>query len=105
MADVLGIGRQIIDLLSTGQYTAAHERFDKTMSELMPPDAVEAAWQQILGQAGNLVEVSDRSATKEDGYDVALYECRFELGDLMCRLVFDSSERLAGLHFYPGDAA
>lgn len=99
----LAWGHALIDQLIQGQFEQAAQSFDATMSEVMPPEGLKAAWEQVQMQAGPFQQKLAATCQMEEGYHIVLLTLRFDRGNLLCRLVYDQQGKLAGLHFRPVD--
>jgi len=103
--DVIGAGRQFVELLAKDDFARAAAWFDATMKKALPEAKLREAWQSVQTQAGPFQKQLGAKAMKVAGYDVVLVTCQFERSTLNTRVVFDRKGQVAGLFFVPSDDA
>ncbi len=97
--DLTAAGQTFVKQLADGQFAAAESTFDDTMKAAMPPDKLQAAWQQIVGKVGAFQEQTAVRQVEQAPYRVVLVTCRFEKATLEARVVYDTEGRISGLWF------
>lgn len=91
----------LLGRLAARDFVGAAAAFDARMQEVVPVEALEHAWDQILREAGRFREVAQSEATaEEDALIVVVLRCAFDRGQLIGRLLFDEQGQVAGLHFH-----
>lgn len=93
-----------IDLLASGQYAAAVERFDATMLEALPADKLAETWLQLTQQVGMYGGARGARTEEMDPYEVAIVLCEFEYVLVDARVVYDQTGEIAGLFFVPSQS-
>ncbi|MGB7054614.1 MAG: DUF3887 domain-containing protein [bacterium] len=99
--DFTASARAFVELLVKGDYANAFATFDATMKGAMPEDAVSAAWESLLAQAGEFNKIIGVRQAKEQGYDVVYVTCGFEKSQLDVKVVFNEKKEVSGLWFLP----
>ena len=95
----------LIDQISTGNYKAAEDSFDATMSAQLPSDKLAAVWGQLTAQYGAFKSQGKVQSGAQPGYFIVVIECSFEKGNLLARVVFDGEGKVAGLNFSPAPSS
>jgi hypothetical protein len=99
--EALQKGEQFLNDVVAGKYQDAQKTFDHAMSEMMPVEGLQAAWEQIQVQAGKYKERVSSKVVTQDGHNIVMLTLRFERGQLVNRLIYDDKNQLAGMHFTP----
>lgn len=94
---------EFVTLLSSGDFGAAVEMFDATMTSKMSAEKLEETWQALVAQAGSFKGQAAPQKKEVPGYDVYLIPCRFEKASLNTQVAFDLQGEIAGLFFLPAD--
>lgn len=93
--------REVISMLSKGQFKEIIARFDSTMKKAAPEPRLRAIWTSLIAQTGKLkAELSDSSFVF-NGYNIVIVTCQFEKSKLDVKVVFDKNSKIAGLFFAP----
>jgi hypothetical protein len=82
--------RTLINRLAGGEYEAVVAGFDDTMKAQLPASTLEATWNQLTSQFGQLVSLGEAEVSRSAPYDIVVVECTFEKGLLAARVVFDT---------------
>lgn len=93
--------RNVVELLSKGEYTRVVSRFDDRMKSALPASRLRGAWMTLTGKVGNFQSELGNTATEYKGYDIVVVTCKFQRSYLDVRVVFDGHDRIAGLFFLP----
>jgi len=109
MADAIlpGVADRAVELLSyviTGEWTAACQDFDATMSQRLTPTALAAAWAQLIGMVGGFERLGEARVYQAGDYSVVDVPLSCEAGEPIGRISYDRAGRVAGLHFLRGDS-
>lgn len=95
--------RRLVSRMVAGEFEMACEPFDATMHRVLPADKLEAVWNGLVSQFGQLQEAEETRIEKVGQYTAVLVACRFERGELIGRVVFNREGEIAGLFFVPSD--
>jgi len=90
-----------VNLLEEGKFEDAAELFNEQMAEALPPQELEAAWNDLTGRIGEFKEITEVKVTEEKGYRVVYATCDFAKTALDVKIVFDDDGKIAGLWFVP----
>ena len=90
-----------VNLLEEGKFEDAAELFNEQMAEALPPQELEAAWNDLTGRVGEFKEITEVKVTEEKGYRVVYVTCDFAKTALDVKIVFDDDGKIAGLWFVP----
>ncbi len=99
--DHTGSGKEFVEMLVRGDYTAAVAKFDETMKGVMPGDKLAQAWLSLLQQVGPFDRIEGVSQKKEQGYDVVYVMCAFERASVNVKVVYNAEKEVSGLWFVP----
>jgi dienelactone hydrolase len=97
--------QDLIDQIATGNYKAAEDSFDATMSAQLSADKLAAVWGQLTAQYGTFKSQGKAQSGVQPGYFIVVIECNFEKGNLLARIVFDGDGKVAGLNFSPAPSS
>ncbi len=103
--DLRAIATKFVDLLAAGDFATAAKRFDPAMTAALPADKLAEVWKGLNAQAGPFQKQAGARVARESKYQVVFVACRFEKTVLEAKIVFDESERIAGLFFVPPPSA
>ena len=93
--------RAFIDLLVKKNFESAVAQFDETMKGAMPVAKLAETWNTVQAQAGAFKQTGKARTEKRGSYTVVSVTCDFEKAALDIKVVFDQSNRIAGLFFAP----
>lgn len=97
--------KKLVEQLTKGQYGEAVKGFGPKLTRAMPKDKLEAAWKQLLAQAGEFQSAG--AVTLEPAgaeFTVVYVDCKFSKGPFRVKAAYDLKERQEGLFFVPGEA-
>lgn len=95
-----------LDLASKGEFAEASKNYDETMTNVFPPDKLEATWKSLTTQFGPLRSRGEMKLEKRGAFEIVIVPCTFEKMELNARVVFEAKGRISGLQFAPAkDAA
>jgi pimeloyl-ACP methyl ester carboxylesterase len=98
--------KQIVEWIEAGEHAKVRELFDDAMNKAIPNDALLAGmWTAIETQFGQYRQQLGISVQQQDPYTVVLVTCAFDKSPMDVRVVFDASDRLAGLQITPSQSA
>jgi hypothetical protein len=103
--DYQSLGRAFVEDLFARRFDKVAAQFDATMAKALPADKIPAMLDQILGGLGPFKEITGTRVEEQGGFHVVLVACRFEKTPIDVSVAFDSSGRVAGLHFVPHSEA
>lgn len=105
VAQAVAQGEELLHLLEAGKFALAVSRFDATMQEVVPKEALETAWTQVISEAGPFRGiVKSEPQGPEEGILLVVFTCEFERGRLFSRLLFDPEGKLAGMCFHAAES-
>jgi hypothetical protein len=95
--------KDFVDLLVSGQFSAATENFDATMQEALPAEKLEEIWNVTTQQTGPFKQQMGVRTEKEMSYDAVFVTCEFEFENvpLDVKLVYNAEGQAGGLFFLP----
>lgn len=97
--------RRFVALLASGQTEAAFEMFDSTLRSALPAPKLLAVWNAVQAQAGEF-QLQGATRVEQTGrYEIVYVTSRFAKAELDVKVVFDPTDRIAGLFFVPSRPA
>jgi dienelactone hydrolase len=93
--------KDVAKSLDASQYATVVEDFDDTMRKALPVDSLSKTWALLHKQMGKLKQTGKTRQVTADPYEVVFVECEFENGKLELKLVYDKSEKIAGMFMLP----
>jgi len=95
--------QSLVENLAKQDYAGATKNFNDEMKNRLTVAKLDETWKIVLSQAGAFKkQLSAESSQVKEGdkvYDVVVVKCEFERAALNVRVVFDSSDHVAGLFF------
>lgn len=104
-SDLIAAGRAFVELLVNKNFSAAVAQFDETMKAALPEAKLQETWNAVLAQAGAFKQMQKARAEKLGAYTTIVVTCDFQKMPLDVKVVFDQSNRVAGLFFSPASKA
>lgn len=101
MVEKKELARTLIAQLARGAYNEVWQHFDVSMRELLPPEKLQATWQQLENQVGRFQRQGEPEIKQVQGYQVAHIPCIFANGSLALLLPFNDAGEVSGLSFNP----
>lgn len=92
------LAAETITALAAGRWDAVRARFDPTMTDGLPAEALAAAWTQIIGLVGGYVGHDEPSAVRAADVTITNTLLRFEAGEYTARITFRDDASIAGLY-------
>lgn len=99
--DYEALGKELTQNLAARQFDKVVARFDERVAAALPLAKLSATWDALLSQVGAFRGITGTRAEEHQGYHVVFVTCEFEKANLDAQFAFDSSGRVAGLHFVP----
>jgi dienelactone hydrolase len=99
--DLEAAAGRFVEQLVDEQFDEAVEGFDATMTRVMPPEKLKAAWTAVLKKAGPFERQVGIEVADVPKFKIGVVTCEFEGGTLDVRVVFDSAGKITGLWFAP----
>ncbi len=93
--------KQVAQMLDKNEHAAVVAQFDEGMQKALPQPSLEKTWSALHKQFGSLKQTGKSRQVKADPYEVVFIECEFERGKLELKLVYDKSEKIAGMFMLP----
>jgi hypothetical protein len=95
--------KALVGRLVKEDYVGATKNFNAEVKQSLSIEKLQTVWKAILTQAGaykkQLDVQSSRVKQGTEVFDVVIVKCQFERANLNVRVVFDSTDRVAGLFF------
>lgn len=93
--------QQVAQALENNKYEEVVAQFDDAMLKALPAPSLEKTWGVIHKRLGKLKQTGKSRQVKADPYEVVFVQCEFERGKLELKLVFDKTEKIAGMFMLP----
>jgi dienelactone hydrolase len=94
-------GTAFVQLLVEEKYGEAVQRFDETMTAVMPKASLEGLWKQMLSLHGAIQGLEEPTISVQGPYRLVYVPCRWERASFRLRVVLDQQKRVAGLFIDP----
>jgi len=95
------LARALAEDFFAGRFAPMAARFDDRMAQAMPEEKVTDLRVRLVSQVGAFQAITGTRTEDTKGYHIVFVTCRFEKMTLDMKVVFDSSNRVAGLSFLP----
>ncbi|WP_247603094.1 DUF3887 domain-containing protein [Gordonia amicalis] len=102
-ADAMAL--DLIEKISTAEWTTVTARFDETMSAALSDAALADAWASVVALQGELESTGTPFVRGHGLHTVVDVPLEQEAGEMVFRVAFDADGRIAGLFFLNPDAA
>jgi hypothetical protein len=83
------------------RYSEITAGFDEALTERLTPDALAAAWAQVVGTVGEYQRMGEPLVRQVGDYTVTDIPMGFEAGDMKGRVAFDRDGKVSGLFVIP----
>jgi hypothetical protein len=93
--------RQVIAEIDKRQFEKVAARFDKAMADALPLDKLKATSESVFGQAGALKSIGEAKTSQKQEFFIVVLPCEFANMPMDAQVVFDSDDKIAGMHFGP----
>jgi Protein of unknown function (DUF3887) len=93
--------RQVIVEIDKGQYEKVEARFDTTMADALPLDKLTTTSKTVFEQAGALKSIGKATTSQKQEFFVIVLPCEFANMPMDAQVVFDTDDKIAGMHFGP----
>ena len=100
-ANLVDRSKSVAESLDKNEFDAVSAQFDPAMQKALPKASLEKTWGLLHMQLGSLKKTGKSRQVKADPYEVVFVECEFERGKLELKLVYDKSEKIAGMFMLP----
>lgn len=97
--DYTSMGKQAVQQLSSGQFSAVAKQFDAKMAADLPASTLQAAWLRVEQRFGVFQAITAATVQPAQGQEVVLVACQFARGPVTVQLAFDAQGKISGLHF------
>lgn len=98
LPEATNLAATVINDLATGGWAEVTARFDSTMRDGLPADALSAAWAQIIAQAGAYEGHGEPESVRAADVTITNTPLGFEAGDYTARITFRDDQTIAGLY-------
>ena len=95
------IARAFAEDFFAGRFAPMAARFDERVAQALPEAKLTDMRDRLAAQAGAFQAITETRAEDVKAYHVIYVTCRFEKMTLDMKVVFDSSNRVAGFTFLP----
>ena len=89
----------VMESLIEGDYRGAAADFNETMTNDLPPSELEKIWEQLLAQAGNVVELKESRIQQHGDHFIVELDYEYEKYPLTTKITVDPEGKIAGLFF------
>lgn len=99
-----GAGRRATALMIgwiEGRYSEITAGFDETLTEKLTPDALAAAWAQVVGTVGEYQRMGEPLVRQVGDYTVTDIPLGFEAGEMKGRVAYNRGGQVSGLFVIP----
>ena len=93
--------REFVGQLAAGRFKEARQDFDMTMNLALSQQKLEETWAALQDQAGTFEKQGEVRMESEPPYRIVFVTCRFGMGALDVRVVFNQKGKISGLFFQP----
>ncbi|MFA9556331.1 DUF3887 domain-containing protein [Evansella sp. AB-rgal1] len=94
------LAENFISLITEGDFEAATEHFDETMSDELPPEVLEELWESFQNQFGSFLEQKYLRTEATENYQVVFIQGLFEGTEAEFSITFDEELQIAGFFVY-----
>lgn len=98
--DYASMGKQAVQQLSSGQFTAVEKQFDAKMAADLPSSTLQAVWIHVEQRFGVFKAITGATVQPAQGQQVVLVACQFANGPVTVQLAFDPQGKISGLYFH-----
>ncbi len=102
--DLITGARAFVALLVKKDFANSVATFDDTMKAAMPEAKLQETWNAVVAQVGGFKQVIKTRTEKRGAYTIVFVTSDFQNATLDIKVVFDQSQRIAGLFFAPASA-
>ncbi|MCL4855409.1 MAG: DUF3887 domain-containing protein, partial [Bryobacteraceae bacterium] len=93
--------RRLVSQMAAGEFDAAVEPFDQTMKRVLPAGKLDEVWNGVIEQFGTFEESAETRVEQVQQYTLVFVTCKFALGKLDAKVVFNPQGEIGGLFFVP----
>jgi hypothetical protein len=90
-----------VRMLAQGNLDAAEADFTDQMKQAAPPSKLREIWTGVQSQAGPFQGTGNTRTVVQGGFTTVVVGTNFKLQALGIAVAFDSSQKIAGMHFVP----
>jgi len=95
------MAQEFIDQLIQGDFKGAAAKFDEPMKTALDENKLWESWQNIIADAGVLLQITPKKTTEMEGYKIVVIKCQFQRSDVDIQVVFNKKGQISGLNFTP----
>jgi len=95
------LAQAFIGQLLQGDFTGAVSKFDDTMKTVFDEDKLQESWQNVIAEAGTLLQMTPTRTTETEGYKIVVIRCNFQRSDIDVQVVFNEQGQISGLNYVP----
>lgn len=95
------LAQDFVSLLLKADFTSATLNFDDEMKTALTESKLQESWQNIILEAGNLLQVEIESTMEMENYRIVVVRCQFQRNNVDVRVVFNENKQISGLNYIP----
>lgn len=84
-----------------GDFAIAIKTFDDHMKTTFNEAKLQESWQNIIEEAGSLIQLAPILTKEMDGYKIVVIRCNFQIFGIDVQVVFNEKAQISGLNFIP----
>ena len=84
-----------------GDFATATKTFDDQMKTTFNEAKLQESWQNIVEEAGSLIQLAPILTKEMDGYKIVVIRCNFQIFGIDVQVVFNEKAQISGLNFIP----
>jgi len=100
-SEFAALGQQIVQMLVSGDFSGAEQKFDDKMKAALPEDKLRTTWTSVAGQVGPFQNQLGVKVEKVREHHAVNVKCAFQSANLTVRVVVGPSKQVTGLFFIP----
>ncbi|MDR3069852.1 MAG: DUF3887 domain-containing protein [Propionibacteriaceae bacterium] len=97
LPEAAALAKAVIDDLACASWSSVTARFDAAMKDGLSPEALAAAWAQVIGQVGSFESYGTPEVVRAADVTVTNTQLNYEAGEFTARIVFRDDQSIAGL--------
>jgi len=104
LPQAVDLATAIIADLTRGKWSEVTDRFDERMRDGLTPEALAAAWAQVIGMAGAYERHGQTDVARAADITITNTPLAFEADDFVARISFRDDQTVAGFYILPASA-
>ena len=95
------MAQAFVGQLLRGDFKGAVSKFDETMKTAFGEAKLQESWQNIIADAGTLLQLTPTDTTEIEGYKIVIIRCNFQRSEINVQVAFNELGQISGLNFLP----